>query len=103
MRSTGQEKVIEIEVEKMVREYDGDEDTSSQKINTTTIGVELSEIADNGFISTYDINQLLGMTDSDPPSLDSSPDTPLLASDPLPPLSARSVDFTKLYLSNLIL
>ncbi|KAA6355848.1 MAG: hypothetical protein EZS28_048625 [Streblomastix strix] len=57
MHPTGQEKVVETEVEKMVRDYDGEEDSRGQKVSTAAGRVELSEIASNGCISTYGANQ----------------------------------------------
>ncbi|KAA6395147.1 MAG: hypothetical protein EZS28_009328 [Streblomastix strix] len=52
MHSSGQEKVFDIEVEKMVRDYDGEEGSRSQEASIAAGRVELSEIAGNGCIST---------------------------------------------------
>ncbi|KAA6398324.1 MAG: hypothetical protein EZS28_006145, partial [Streblomastix strix] len=57
VHSTGQEKTVETEVAKMVRDYDGEESSRGQEDSTTIGRVELSEIAGNGCISTYGVNQ----------------------------------------------
>ncbi|KAA6368906.1 MAG: hypothetical protein EZS28_035568 [Streblomastix strix] len=41
----------------MVRDYIGEKDNRNQEISTTTRRVELSEIADNGCVSSYGIDQ----------------------------------------------
>ncbi|KAA6395790.1 MAG: hypothetical protein EZS28_008685 [Streblomastix strix] len=57
MHSSGQVKIIEIKVEKIVRVFDGGKGSRCQEISTTTGRVEFSGIANNGFFSIYGINQ----------------------------------------------
>ncbi|KAA6357947.1 MAG: hypothetical protein EZS28_046525, partial [Streblomastix strix] len=57
VHSPGQQIVIEIETVKMVRDYDGEEGGEGQMTSTAARRVELLEIAGNGCISTYGIDQ----------------------------------------------
>ncbi|KAA6360051.1 MAG: hypothetical protein EZS28_044421, partial [Streblomastix strix] len=57
MHPTGQEKIIKIKIEKMVRNYDVEKDNRGEKVSTAAGRVELSEMACNGCISTYGIDQ----------------------------------------------
>ncbi|KAA6373630.1 MAG: hypothetical protein EZS28_030841 [Streblomastix strix] len=57
MHSSGKEKVIEIETEKMVRDYDDDQGGRSQEIRTAAGRVDLSEIAESRCVSAYSIDQ----------------------------------------------
>ncbi|KAA6353711.1 MAG: hypothetical protein EZS28_050762, partial [Streblomastix strix] len=55
--SLGQYKLIEIEVDMKVRFYKIGEHSEGQKTSTTARRVQLSEIADNGLVSTYGVAQ----------------------------------------------